>query len=64
MDLTNPVLANDVRQEFLTAWTAYRRLAWGHDELSPLSGTSSEFFIAGTPLGRDVTHRRVTSPLW
>jgi mannosyl-oligosaccharide alpha-1,2-mannosidase len=47
----NPVLANDVRQEFLTAWTAYRRLAWGRDELRPLSGTGSEFFISGQPLG-------------
>src|SRR5262249_1185291 len=47
----DPVLANDVRQEFLTAWTAYRRLAFGRDELRPLSGTGSEFFIPGTPLG-------------
>ncbi len=47
----NPALANDVRQEFLTAWTAYRRLAFGRDELRPLSGTGSEFFISGTPLG-------------
>ncbi|MDQ1657643.1 MAG: hypothetical protein QOD41_2726 [Cryptosporangiaceae bacterium] len=47
----NPVLANDVRQEFLTAWTSYRRLTWGRDELHPVSGTGSEFFIPGTPLG-------------
>src|SRR5439155_21877353 len=47
----NPALANDVRQEFLTAWTAYRRLAFGRDELRPLSGTGAEFFISGTPLG-------------
>lgn len=47
----NPVLANDVRQEFLTAWTAYRRLTWGRDELKPVSGTGAEFFISGVPLG-------------
>src|SRR5690242_5850856 len=47
----NPTLANDVRQEFLTAWTAYRRLAFGRDELRPLSGTGSDFFIGGAPLG-------------
>src|SRR5437667_331868 len=47
----NPTLANDVRQEFLTAWTTYRRLAWGRDELHPVSGTGSEFFISGAPLG-------------
>src|SRR5207245_872355 len=47
----DPVLANDVRQEFLTAWTAYRRLTWGRDELHPLSETGAEFFIPGAPLG-------------
>ncbi|MET7620652.1 glycoside hydrolase family 47 protein [Streptomyces sp. NPDC005408] len=47
----DPTLANDVRQEFLTAWTAYRRLTWGRDELHPVSGTGSEFFISGVPLG-------------
>ncbi|MGW0631345.1 glycoside hydrolase family 47 protein [Streptomyces sp. NPDC002758] len=47
-------LAEDVRQEFLTAWTAYRRLAWGRDELRPMSGTGSEFFIGRVPLGLTV----------
>ncbi|HEU4426818.1 MAG TPA: glycoside hydrolase family 47 protein [Pilimelia sp.] len=47
----NPALANDVRQEFLTAWTAYRRLVFGRDELRPLSGTGSDFFIGGVPMG-------------
>ncbi len=50
----NPTLANDVRQEFLTAWTAYRRLTWGRDELRPVSGTGSEFFISGTPVGLSI----------
>ena len=47
----DPALAADVRQEFLSAWSAYRRLAWGRDELRPLSGTGSDFFIGGVPLG-------------
>ena len=47
----DPVLANDVRQEFLTAWTAYRRVAFGRDELNPLSGIGSDFFISGASLG-------------
>ncbi|AGS73242.1 glycoside hydrolase family 47 protein [Streptomyces collinus] len=50
----DPALAEDVRQEFLTAWTAYRRLAWGRDELHPVSGTGSEFFIDSVPLGLTV----------
>ncbi|MFJ3305233.1 glycoside hydrolase family 47 protein [Streptomyces sp. NPDC086549] len=50
----DPALAEDVRQEFLTSWTAYRRLTWGRDELRPVSGTGSEFFISGVPLGLTV----------
>ncbi len=30
-------VAEQVRQEFLHAWTGYRKHAWGHDELRPLS---------------------------
>lgn len=37
--------------EFRTAWDAYRRLAWGRDELRPLTGTGSDFFIPGSTLG-------------
>ncbi|WP_406327926.1 glycoside hydrolase family 47 protein [Streptomyces sp. NBC_00203] len=47
----DPALADDVRQEFLTAWTAYRRLSWGRDELRPVSGNGSDFFISGVSLG-------------
>lgn len=31
-------LAARVRAEFAHAWNGYKRLAWGHDELSPVSG--------------------------
>ena len=47
----DPALAAEVRTEFRTAWNAYRRLAFGRDELRPLSGTGAEFFIDGAPLG-------------
>jgi len=30
-------LAADVKTEFLHAWQGYRRYAWGHDDLAPLS---------------------------
>ena len=30
-------MANRVRQEFLHAWEGYKKYAWGHDELRPLS---------------------------
>jgi len=30
-------LANEVRSEFLHAWNGYKKYAWGHDDLKPLS---------------------------
>ncbi|GAB0106175.1 hypothetical protein JMUB6875_51580 [Nocardia sp. JMUB6875] len=43
-----------VRGEFLHVWNAYRRFAWGHDELRPLTGGFSEFFAAGHPVGLSI----------
>jgi Glycosyl hydrolase family 47 len=43
--------AEDVRSEMLRAWRAYERLAWGHDELMPVSGGFSEFFDEDHPVG-------------
>jgi len=44
-------VAATVREEFLVAWNAYRRLAWGRDELRPLAGVGSDFFANGHPVG-------------
>jgi len=44
-------IAADVRAEFGRAWQAYKRLAWGHDELKPVSGGYQEFFAANHPVG-------------
>ena len=44
-------IAADVRAEYLRAWDAYKRLAWGHDELKPVSGSYQEFFVKGHPVG-------------
>ena len=32
-------LASDVKTEFTHAWTGYKKYAWGHDDLAPLSKT-------------------------
>jgi hypothetical protein len=32
-----PQLAAQVRSEFLHAWNGYKKYAWGHDDLKPLS---------------------------
>ena len=44
-------VAADVKAEFLRTWRAYVRLAWGHDELKPISGGYQEFFARGHPVG-------------
>lgn len=30
-------LQQEVREEFLHSWNSYKKYAWGHDELKPLS---------------------------
>jgi hypothetical protein len=37
-------LAGEVKAEFLHAWSAYRRYAWGHDDLDPLSKKPHDWY--------------------
>lgn len=37
-------LANDVKREFLHAWNGYKKYAWGHDDLKPLSKTYKDWY--------------------
>jgi mannosidase alpha-like ER degradation enhancer 2 len=37
-------LANEVRGEFLHAWNDYKKYAWGHDDLKPLSKTYHDWY--------------------
>jgi hypothetical protein len=37
-------MAYVVKQEFLHAWDAYKKYAWGHDELKPLSKTGFDWY--------------------
>ncbi len=46
-----PGVADDVRKEFQWAWQGYVAKAWGKDEINPVSGTASSFFIEGHDLG-------------
>lgn len=41
--LDRAALAGRVRAEFLHAWQAYERHAWGHDELQPVSRTAHDW---------------------
>ena len=42
--LDRAALAAQVRTEFVHAWTSYKRLAWGHDELNPVSRTPHDWY--------------------
>jgi mannosidase alpha-like ER degradation enhancer 2 len=37
-------LAAEVRTEFLHAWNGYKKYAWGHDDLKPLSKTYHDWY--------------------
>jgi len=37
-------LASEVKQEFLHAWKGYKKYAWGHDELLPLSKSYKDWY--------------------
>ena len=47
-------IARQVRDEFVHAWNGYKRFAWGHDEVRPVSGTASDFFIPGHSIGLSI----------
>jgi Glycosyl hydrolase family 47 len=37
-------LAEEVKQEFLLAWNGYKKYAWGHDVLNPLSNSYRDWY--------------------
>jgi ER degradation enhancer, mannosidase alpha-like 2 len=39
-------MARQVRSEFLWAWDAYKKYAWGHDELNPITRTAHDWYDA------------------
>jgi ER degradation enhancer, mannosidase alpha-like 2 len=43
-DPGDPATADRVRQEFLHAWEGYKKYAWGHDELKPLSKSYHDWY--------------------
>ena len=47
-------VAADVRNELRQTWNSYRRLAWGHDQMLPVSGGFSEFFDDAHPVGLSI----------
>jgi len=43
-DAESARLAAEVKQEFLHAWQGYKRYAWGHDDLAPLSRKPHDWY--------------------
>ena len=42
--IDKPQIAAQVRSEFLHAWNGYKKYAWGHDDLKPLSKTYHDWY--------------------
>jgi len=42
--VNKPQIAARVRSEFLHAWNGYKKYAWGHDDLKPLSKTYHDWY--------------------
>lgn len=42
--VNKPRLAAQVRAEFLHSWNGYKKYAWGHDDLKPLSKTFHDWY--------------------
>lgn len=42
--VNQPQLAAEVRSEFLHAWNGYKKYAWGHDDLKPLSRSYHDWY--------------------
>jgi len=47
-------VARQVREEFLHAWSGYKRFAWGYDEVRPVSGTPKNFFLPNHSFGLSI----------
>ncbi|MER5639007.1 glycoside hydrolase family 47 protein [Kitasatospora sp. NPDC002227] len=54
--------ATEVLAEFRHAWDGYKRVAWGYDEVRPVSGTRHDFFAPGHTFGLSIVEALDT--LW
>jgi mannosyl-oligosaccharide alpha-1,2-mannosidase len=47
-------IARQVRDEFLHAWNGYKYIAWGYDEVRPISGRPANFFLKNHSFGLSI----------
>ena len=57
-----PALAQAVKAEMRWAWHQYRAVAWGQDEVKPVSGTGQSFLIKKHSVGLSIVEALDT--LW
>lgn len=57
-----PALAAEVKREMAWAWGEYRKVAWGQDEVKPVSGSGQSFLIPGASVGLSIVEALDT--LW
>lgn len=43
-EINKEQIAEEIKQEFLHSWNSYKKYAWGHDELKPLSKTFRDWY--------------------
>ena len=61
-DVDWTTLAAEVKGEMRWAWHQYRAVAWGQDEVKPVSGTGQSFLIKGRSVGLSIVEALDT--LW
>ncbi|MFD9125611.1 glycoside hydrolase family 47 protein [Kitasatospora sp. NPDC059571] len=54
--------AREIRDEFVHSWEGYKQVAWGWDEVRPVSGTRNDFFADGRTFGLSIVEALDT--LW
>ena len=42
-ETSNKIRRNIIKEAFLHSWNAYKKYAWGHDELNPISKTPNDW---------------------
>ena len=47
-------IVRQVRDEFLHAWNGYKYIAWGYDEVRPVSGKPANFFLKNHAFGLSI----------
>ncbi|CCB77563.1 MULTISPECIES: glycoside hydrolase family 47 protein [Streptomycetaceae] len=47
-------VAAEIRSEFLHGWRGYTQVAWGYDEVRPVSGGRNDFFAPGRTFGLSI----------